>query len=216
MNPRPYDLGRRQADIDDGRRRILDAARALLAEPNSFTAFTVGAVAKRADVARATVYYQFSSRTGLLEALADHLAALGQMERLAEAFTAPDPTAGMALLVEAFARFWDADRPAMRRLRALAHLDSGVANVVAARDQRRRQAISVLVERLEPETGAPTDKAARARLVGVLYTLSSFETFDTLAGADATIAEVAPQVEALAAAVLAGAPPAHQTDCRYR
>jgi AcrR family transcriptional regulator len=38
-----------------------------------------------------TVYYQFHSRLRLLEALYDHLAARGQMFRLAEAFHEPDP-----------------------------------------------------------------------------------------------------------------------------
>lgn len=203
MSPRPYDLGRRQADIDDGRRRILDAARALLTESKSFTAFTVDAVAKRADVARATVYYQFASKAGLLEALCDDLAALGQMERLAEVFATPDPAESLERLIRAFARFWDSDRPAIGRLRALARLDPAVAAVIAARDQRRRQAISVLVERLEPENGALGDETERASLVALLYTLTSFETFDTLAGDNATIVDVAPQIEALTAAALA-------------
>jgi AcrR family transcriptional regulator len=209
MSPRPYDLGRRQADIDEGRRRILDAARALLAESRSFTAFTVDAVAKRADVARATVYYQFSSKTGLLEALCDDLAASGQMERLADAFAAPDPARGLELLVAAFARFWDADRPAMRRLRALAALDPGVASVIAARDQRRHQAISALLERLG---GLPAGEAERARLARLLYALTSFETFDTLAGERASIVDVAPQIEALAASALAAAVPVVRSD----
>ena len=210
MSPRPYDLGRRRADIDEGRRRVLDAARALLVESERFSAFTVDAVAKRADVARATVYYQFSSKTGLLEALCDDLAAVGQMERLAEAFTAPDPGVGLALLVETFARFWDADRPAMRRLRALSQLDPGVAGVIAARDQRRLGAITALLEQACSETYAlaatnlPTDPGDRARLVAMLYTLTSFETFDTLAGEGSSIVEVAPEVGALAAAVLGG------------
>src|SRR4051812_29527123 len=141
MSPRPYQLGRRQAEIDEGRRRILDAARALLTESNHYAAFTVDAVARRADVARATVYYQFGSKTGLLEALCDSPAERGGMSRLAEAFTAADPDDALRLLVAAFARFWAADRAAMRRLRALAALDPDVAAVIAARDERRRDAL---------------------------------------------------------------------------
>lgn len=212
VSPRPYDLGRRQADIDEGRRRVLDAARALLAESKSFTAFTVGAVAKRADVARATVYYQFSSKTGLLEALCDDLAASGQMERLADAFCAPDLTTGLQVLVLAFARFWDADRPAMRRLRALSHLDPGVAAVITARDLRRHQAISVLLERLGPTDRAHGVQTERAPLVQLIYALTSFETFDTLAGERTSIVDVAPQIEALAASALAAALPGMRYD----
>ena len=78
MSPRPYNLGKRQEIIDQGRQQVLAAARSLLAEPGGL-AFTVDAVARRADVARATVYYQFGSKSGLLEAVCDHLADLGGM-----------------------------------------------------------------------------------------------------------------------------------------
>ncbi len=173
MSPRPYQLGRRQADIDEGRRRILVAARALLAESEHYAAFTVDAVAKRADVARATVYYQFGSKTGLLEALCDALAERGGMNELASAFTAPDPDDALRLLVTAFARFWGADRLVMRRLRALAALDPDVAAVIAARDERRRLALKNLLARR-------TDVADPAHALRVAHMLTSFETYDAL------------------------------------
>ena len=173
MCPRPYQLGRRQAAIDASRRRVLDAARALLAESTSYTAFTVDAVAKRADVARATVYYQFGSKTGLLEALCDVLADEGQMSDLAGAFTDPDPEEALRTFVTVFARFWDADRLVMRRLRALAALDPDVAAVIAARDERRRHALRALLDR---RTDVPNPK----RAVRVAHMLTSFETFDAV------------------------------------
>src|ERR1035438_103710 len=73
VSPRPYQLGARQVQIDDSRRKVIDAARALLTESTSYTTFTVDAVAKRADVARATIYYQFESKIGLLGAICDAL-----------------------------------------------------------------------------------------------------------------------------------------------
>jgi AcrR family transcriptional regulator len=173
MSPRPYQLGRRQAVIDEGRRRILDAARDLLAESEHYATFTVDAVAKRADVARATVYYQFGSKTGLLEALCDALAERGGLADLAHAFTAPDPDEALRLLVTAFARFWGADRLVMRRLRALAALDPDVAAVIAARDDRRRHALKTLLDRRH-------DLAHPAHALPVAHTLTSFETYDAL------------------------------------
>ena len=173
MSPRPYQLGRRQADIDAGRRRILDAARELLSEYTRYTAFTVDAVAKRADVARATIYYQFGSKTGLLEALCDSLAERGGMSELARAFTAPDPDQALRLLVAAFATFWNSDRPVMRRLRALAALDPDVAAVLAARDERRRTALRTLLDRR-------VDVPDRAHALRVAHMLTSFETYDAL------------------------------------
>src|ERR1700722_1648952 len=107
MTPRPYNLGKRQEQISHGRRQILDATRALLGEATSYTAFTVDAVAKRADVARATVYYQFGSKTGLLEALCDDLAESGQMSELILAFANPDDWAALTGFIACFGRFWD-------------------------------------------------------------------------------------------------------------
>src|SRR6201992_716552 len=132
MSPRPYNLGKRRETIDQSREQVLAAARSLLAEPGG-SAFTVDAVARRADVARATVYYQFGARSGLLEAVCDHLPALGGMDGLPAAFTDPDPRRGLDVFVGCFGRFWAADRAATRRLRALAALHPEGGAVVGAR-----------------------------------------------------------------------------------
>ncbi len=155
MSPRPYQLGKRQAVIDESRRRVLDAARALLAGPGGYTAFTVDAVARRADVARATVYYQFRSKTGLLEALCDDLAEAGQMGDLPRAFAGSGPFAAVQGLIEVFARFWAADRVVMRRLRALAALDPEVHAVITARDERRRRGLEILISRVAADPPRP-------------------------------------------------------------
>jgi len=188
MSPRPYQLGKRQAQVDDARRRVLDAARALLAESASYTGFTVDAVARKADVARATVYYQFGSKTGLLEALCDALAQAGHMDRLAAAFGEADPRAALTVFVETFAGFWDADRTVMRRLRALAPLDPDVGAVIAARDELRRHGARTLAGRFGLAADA-ADDAAR-----VLYALTGFETVDALAGPDRRPVDVASTV----------------------
>lgn len=206
MSPRPYNLGRRQDLIGQGRRQILDAARALLAETASYPGFTVDAVAKRADVARATVYYQFGSKTGLLEALCDDLAEAAQMSGLAQAFSNPDPAEALRGFVTAFGRFWDVDRLVIRRLRALGTLDSDVGAVLAARDQRRREGLQVLVKRLaeNPDIPAPAGPAADdpARAVRILQGLTSFETFDAIASPGQRLTEVVPEILRLAEAVL--------------
>jgi AcrR family transcriptional regulator len=205
MSPRPYDLGRRKEQIDDNRRRVIEAAQALLAEATTYTAFTVDAVAKRADVARATVYYQFGSKTGLLEALCDALAAAGQLTELAEVFNERDPRQAIRAFIMTFTRFWAADRLVMRRLRALAALDPDVAAVIEARDERHRNGLSVLVGRLAgPKTGFPAKQVDQA--VRVIHALSSFECYDSLAGPNNDPAEVAPVLIDLAEAALTPRP----------
>jgi AcrR family transcriptional regulator len=192
MSPRQYQMGKRREQVAESRRRVLDAARALLRDSENYTAFTVDAVARQADIARATVYYQFGSKTGLLEAVCDDIAEAGQMSGLAGAFTQPDPRVALGEFVAVFGRFWAADRIVMRRLRALAALDPEVETVIAARDARRRTGLTVLAGRLD---GGPA-------LVRVLYTLTSFETYDTLAGPDEDLTAVSPVVADLALAAL--------------
>jgi AcrR family transcriptional regulator len=197
MSPRPYRLGKREEGIDQGRRRILDAARELLRTATSYPEFTVDAVARRADVARATVYYQFGSKTGLLEAVCDDLAEAGGMANLARVFTNSAPDAAIRGFIMAFAGFWAADRIVMRRLRALGALDPDVGVVIAARDQRRREGLTVLVSRLPSSTRTPAEQT-----VQMFYTLTSFETFDMLAGPERDLADALPMVIRLAEAAL--------------
>lgn len=199
MSPRPYNLGKRQAQVSQGRRQVLDAARALLGEVGSYADFTVDAVARRAGVARATVYYQFSSKPGLLEAVCDDLADAGGLGALADAFTQADADAAWRGFVTAFGRFWDADRAVMRRLRALAKLDPEVSEVISARDRRRHQGIDVLLGRL---LGEPVDAAAREALARRLQALTSFETFDALAAPGESLAGAVPEVVEMTEAVL--------------
>jgi AcrR family transcriptional regulator len=199
MSPRPYQLGKRQEQIDEGRQRVIDAARSLLAEADRYTAFTVDAVAKRADVARATIYYQFDSKTGLLEALCDALAESGQLSELAAAFTNPDPLGALRDFVAAFGRFWATDRLLMRRLRALAALDPEVGAVIHARDERRRTGLEVLVGRLCDQH---LTTIAADRAVNTLLALTSFETFDALADPEQELTDVVRDVLELIEAAL--------------
>jgi AcrR family transcriptional regulator len=198
VNPRPYDLGKRRSQIDQSRQQVLNAARSLLAGTASYTAFTVDAVARQADVARATVYYQFGSKAGLLEALCDALAEAGQMSELAEAFADPDPLEALRRFVACFGRFWSSDRLAMRRLRALAALDPEVGAVISARDQLRWEGLEVLTGRLG-EAHLTTEPGRAARM---LVALTSFETFDALARPDQELTALTPDILRLVEAAL--------------
>jgi AcrR family transcriptional regulator len=201
MSPRPYRLGQRQVTTEQTRARIITAARELLVASDGFSGFSIDAVARAADVARMTVYYQFGSKIGLLEALSDSLAAHGGMEQLAAAFQRPDPLDALAEYIAVFGRFWNSDRLVTRRLRALAALDPDFEQVVRARDERRREGLRVIVRRLVEKYARPTPEAFD-EAVDVLYTLISFECFDTLAGSTRSLEEITPVVQRLARSAL--------------
>lgn len=201
MSPRPYQLGQRQASAEQTRSRIINAARELLMASNGFAGFSIDAVARQADVARMTVYHQFGSKIGLLEALCDSLAASGGMEQLAAAFRQAEPLDALDEYIAVFGRFWESDRLVTRRLRGLAALDADFEQVIRARDERRRMGLRVIVQRLAEKHGRPAPDTLE-EMVNVLYTLISFETFDMLAGPTRPIEEVTPVVRRLARAAL--------------
>jgi len=201
MSPRPYRLGQRQATTEQTRARILSAARELLMASNSFSGFSIEAVARQADVARMTVYHQFGSKIGLLEALFDSLATSGGMEELAAAFRRPEPLDALDNYITVFSRFWDSDRLVTRRIHGLAALDPDFEQVVRARDERRRQGLRVLVQRIAEQHSRPAPETLD-EAVDILYTLISFECFDILAGPTRSDQEVAPMVQRLARAAL--------------
>src|SRR5213082_936318 len=202
MSPRAYRLGRRTAAAQRTRARVLRAARDLLTARAGAEPFSVDAVARRAGVARMTLYHQFGSRRGLLEALFDSFADGGELPaRLDAAFQRPDPLDSLADIVAAFARFWDAGRPWIRRVRALGVLDPELGEAVEARNARRREVVRVLVERLGQRYGRPA-LAVGVQAGELLYALTSFGTFDMLAGPRRKLPDVAGEVLFLARAAV--------------
>jgi AcrR family transcriptional regulator len=132
-------------------------------------------------VARMTVFNQFGSKGGLLEALFDDLAARGLVERLRAAFALPEPRDALDALVAAFGGFWNSDRIVIRRVRGLASIDPDFELAVRARDERRREGLRSIVARLAKKHHKPAPPM-RDDVIALLHTLTSFETFDNLAG----------------------------------
>ena len=172
MSPRRYRLGQREASVDQTRERILDAARDVLTTQDRLT---IDLVAQHADVARMTVYNQFGSKAGLLEALFDWLARRGGLTRLPMVFQQADPDLALEAFIATFCAFWSSDRSVLRRLRAIAVLDPELGQLIRTRDEWRRGGVRTLLERRGLQ---------RADSVDILFALTSFETFDALAGVD--------------------------------
>ena len=182
MSPRPYSMEKREAAASETRLRILEATRQILSD-ESEVALSMEAIARRADVSRLTIYYQFKSRPGLLEALYDYLAMRGNMRRMAEVFHEPDPYAALDKLVSVFVGFWSSDRVVIRRLRAMAALDPEVREGIASRDARRHHIAREIMKRIAAAGKKKYDDERCIATANVIAMLTGFATYDALATA---------------------------------
>jgi AcrR family transcriptional regulator len=133
-------LERRQAAVHDTRAAILAAARQLFAEAGLEA--SVGKVAERAGVSRITVYNQFGSKPGLLEALAAH-AGPGSAPTPAGQSDS-DPRVELRRRIEVSCAAWASDPGLYRQLQAHwrgqrddSEPDRSLAERLAALDQLR-------------------------------------------------------------------------------
>jgi len=194
-------MGKRQAARSETRSRILEAARQLLAT-ESHTDLSMEAIARKADVSRLTIYYQFSSRAGLLETLFDHLAQRGHMEQMADVFRESDASSAIDKMVRTFVGFWATDPQVMRRLRGMAALDPEIAHGIHARDARRPRIALEILKRASSSRHPKRRGGQQRTTADVLGMLTSFETFDVLARAGHTEAQIVATLTRLAHCVM--------------
>jgi len=203
MSTRSYRLGKRAGTVEQTRSRVLDTARELLAT-EGFPSNLVDEVARRSGVARATVYYQFGSKVGLLEAVVGEIQRRAGQADIAAAVATRDPAQAMRLAFAAGCRFWDAEHVLIGKLTGLASIDADVRAALAGVAQGRLPLLAALVakfvaaERLSPH-------CSPERAVDALWLLSSFEAYDRLAGERGrSVDEVAGLLTDLALHLIAG------------
>jgi len=172
--PRRYRSELRDAAVDVTRTRIMQASRRLLTGGKDLPAFSLDAVAREAGVTRLTVYNQFESKRGLLEAVFDDIAERGGLFELRSVLADPDAMSCLRRVVAVFCRFWASHDRALAKLAGMTKLDRDIAASLKQRTERRRGVLTVLVKRLLPHVHEPAD------LVDILFTLTSFETFEAL------------------------------------
>jgi AcrR family transcriptional regulator len=173
---RRYKSAVRDEAASENRARILEAAIKLLGTSEA-SATSMDAVAKAAGVTRLTVYNQFGSRSALLEEVFDELARRGDLARIPQAMAMPDPLMALARLIEIFCDFWGSDA-AVGRLNRVASRDEEFASALAARHERRRKALSALVQRLTDAGRLAPENSVAA--TDVLFALTSPEFYRTL------------------------------------
>ena len=174
--PRSYASPMRAAASSEKRSRIIEAAARLLRENASVASFSLEAVAREARVSRLTVYHQFGSRRGLLEAVFDEIAIQGGLTQIAEVMVMPNPHAGLDQLIGIFCKFWNRD-PAVGRLHDAMAIDPEFAEALLERNERRRQVIDVLIGRIMQ---GKASASSRRDAVDLIFALTSFAVFRML------------------------------------
>jgi AcrR family transcriptional regulator len=185
MPTRRYVSSVRTAAAAEKRDRVIEAAARSLREDASIATFSLDAVAKAAGVTRLTVYHQFGSRRGLLEAVFDDIAQRGGLTAIPDAMAMPDPRAALDRLVEIFCTFWSRD-PAVDRLHEAMATDLEFAQALIERNERRRKTVEVVVGRIADKSASPQ---ARQDTVDMIFALTSFALFAML-GRDRSVDDV--------------------------
>jgi AcrR family transcriptional regulator len=189
----------------NARTRLIAAAREQLLDPRGLVAFTIDAIARRAGVSRQTVYNQFGTKAGLLDAVCDQGAtAFDLAARLPDAFSQPDPVEALTRFIATFGAFWSVDPDLTRRTLGLAELEPEYADVLRARDARRLTGLGVLIDRFDASPGFACS-AARRQLLRILVTLTSFASYDSIAGDGRSPHQATASVTRLALAAIADA-----------
>jgi AcrR family transcriptional regulator len=171
--PRRYRSELRDAAVDVTRTRIMQASRRLLTGGKDLPAFSLDAVAREAGVTRLTVYNQFESKRGLIEAVFDDIALRGGLFELRSVMADADAMSSLRRVVAVFCRFWASHDRVLAKLAGMTKLDRDIAASLKQRTERRRGVLTVLVKRI-PGVREPAD------LADILFTLTTFETFEAL------------------------------------
>ncbi len=167
--------------------RVLDAARALFLRAD-FHEVSIDVIAKRAGVARTTVFQQFGSKKKLLRAIVLDVARRAGVENLMRRLDDPDAIAALHVAFEVGCEVWERERAMYRRLASLAVVDADVRAVEAEKDAGRQKRVDILARQLHRQGCLKVPLAAARDLLSLL---TSFGTFDTLYAERRSAAQVA-------------------------
>lgn len=176
---RTYTLRKRAQTAERTRLRIIEAARTLLSD-SGYHNVSLDTLATKAGVSRQTIYVQFGSKFGVLQALAEHIEyesyGGGMIE---EARDATDPVQTIRRGITHLTHFFRRNAELLRTFYAQALSDPDFRSVWEDRQQKRWEAIHLLVKRIEHEgylaEGWGVDEAT-----DWLWSLTNFRLYDEM------------------------------------
>jgi len=160
------------------RKRILDVTREGFARLPSENA-GLEEVAKRAKVARSTIYKIFGSRQGLMIALAEDLLRRVGFDQLGRAFRNPDARAALESSLREGARLYSEEHAVARAIATFGAIDADVAHAMARFEYGRKEGMAALAHRLK-EQGQLRNDITEAEAADVLWVVTSLNTFTQL------------------------------------
>jgi AcrR family transcriptional regulator len=198
MPSRKYEQRLRAESAEATRRRILDALEQRLREAPT-EPVSMEEIAKRAGVARTTVYLIFGSRAGLFDALATELWNRAGLANLTEAVAHPDAREHLRGGLRAGTEIFAALRDVAVALFSMSALDpDSVGGAIVRLEERRWGGMEYLARRLD-EQGQLRSDVTFAEAADVLWMLTCFGSFDALyTGRGMTVDEVARTLAATA------------------
>jgi AcrR family transcriptional regulator len=165
---------RRGIDASVSRQRILDATEALVLD-GGFAQATVSELADRAGVSRATVFSQFGSKLGVLEALAVRCAGGPTMRAIREAVALDDAERIVPALIDATCDHWERQGHILLTLKAVTELEPGAIALIDEQREDQRTSIETVVRTLR--RGGRGGDLPATQLVAALHMATSVESF---------------------------------------
>jgi AcrR family transcriptional regulator len=198
MPSRKYEQRLRAESAEATRRRILDALEQRLREAPT-EPVSMEEIAKRAGVARTTVYLTFGSRAGLFDALATELWNRAGLANLTEAVAHPDAREHLRGGLRAGTEIFAALRDVAVALFSMSALDpDSVGGAIVRLEERRWGGMEYLARRLGEQGQLRADVTVE-EAADVLWMLAGFGSFEALyTGRGMTVDEVARTLAATA------------------
>ncbi len=168
----------RAESVEATRARVIEAARAAILDGPS-PRLSMGDVARRAGVARSTLYEAYGSLAGLIGAVMVDAEVRAGFVRVLELFNLPDAAEAIRSALPEGARMFGQDHELERRVRALAQLDPEVMAGVELGDQHRAEGMRYQAGRLA-EQGRLRPGVTAKDAAMLLFLLTDFDTYDAL------------------------------------
>jgi AcrR family transcriptional regulator len=165
---------RRGIDASVSRERILEATEALIVD-GGFARATVNELAQRAGVSRATVFSQFGSKLGVLQALAVRCSGGPTMRAIREAVGLDDPERIVVAVVDATCAHWERQGHILLTLKAIAELEPGAIELIDEQRVDQRTSLQTVVRTLR--RGGRGHDLPAPQLVAALHMVTSLEAF---------------------------------------